>query len=85
VPLVAGAIGMFPLSEYATDHSVWLFLSYCVGLGGNLLIISSAAGVAAIGMEKIEFLWYLKRFTPWALIGFFAGAGAFILINLLIP
>jgi Na+/H+ antiporter NhaD/arsenite permease-like protein len=81
VPLVAGTIGMFPLSEYATDHSFWLFLSYCVGFGGNLLIISSAAGVAAVGMEKIEFLWYLKRFTPWTLVGFFAGAGAFMLLD----
>ncbi|MCL1850165.1 MAG: sodium:proton antiporter NhaD [Bacteroidetes bacterium] len=84
VPLVAGAIGMFPLSEYATDHSFWLFLSYCVGFGGNLLIISSAAGVAAMGIEKIEFIWYLKRFTPWALLGFFAGAGTFILLDVFV-
>ena len=81
VPLVAGAIGMFPLSEFSTDHSFWLFLSYCVGFGGNILIISSAAGVAAMGMENIEFLWYLKRFSLLSLLGFFAGAGTFILLD----
>ena len=84
VPLVAGAIGMFPLSEYATDHTFWLFLSYCIGFGGNLLIISSAAGVAAIGIEKIEFFWYLKKFTPLALLGFLVGAGTFILLNMFV-
>jgi Na+/H+ antiporter NhaD/arsenite permease-like protein len=81
VPLVAGAIGMFPLSTYATDHSFWLFLSYCAGSGGNLLIISSAAGVAAMGMEKIDLIWYLKKVSPWAIIGFFTGAGTFILLD----
>ncbi|MCL2167787.1 MAG: sodium:proton antiporter NhaD [Lentimicrobiaceae bacterium] len=81
VPLVAGAIGMFPLDVYTTDHSFWLFLSYCAGIGGNFLIISSAAGVAAMGMEKIEFVWYLKKFSLWVLLSFFAGAGAFILLD----
>jgi Na+/H+ antiporter NhaD/arsenite permease-like protein len=81
VPLVAGTMGMFPLSVYPTDHDFWLFLSYCVGAGGNILIIGSAAGVAAMGIEKIDFVWYLKKITIWALIGFFAGAGAFILLN----
>jgi Na+/H+ antiporter NhaD/arsenite permease-like protein len=84
VPLVAGAIGMFPLSVYPTDHSFWLFLSYCVGFGGNMLIISSAAGVAAMGMEKIDFLWYLKRLSLWVLLGFFAGAGTYILLDKLV-
>ena len=81
VPLLAGTIGMYPLSVYPTDHSFWLFLSYCVGSGGNMLIISSAAGVAAMGMEKIEFMWYLKKISLWALIGFLSGAGTFILLN----
>jgi len=81
VPLVAGTIGMFPLSVYPTDHDFWIFLSYCVGAGGNILIISSAAGVAAMGLERIDFFWYLKKITIWALIGFFAGAGAFMLLN----
>ena len=81
VPLVAGAMGMYPLSVYPTDHDFWVFLSYCVGAGGNILIIGSAAGVAAMGIEKIDFIWYLKKITVWALIGFFAGAGTFILLN----
>ena len=84
VPLVAGAIGMFPLSIYATDHSFWVFLSYCVGMGGNLLIISSAAGVVAMAMEKIEFIWYLKKISLWVLIGFIVGAGVFIFMDLFV-
>ena len=81
VPLLAGVIGMYPLSAFPTDHSFWLFLSYCVGSGGNMLIISSAAGVAAMGMEKIEFMWYLKKISLWAFIGFLSGAGTFVLLN----
>jgi len=81
VPLIAGAMGMFPHSVYPTDHSFWLFLTYCGGTGGNMLIIGSAAGIAAMGMEKIEFIWYLKKISIWALIGFFAGAGTFILLD----
>ena len=81
VPLVAGAMGMYPLEVYPTDHSFWMFLSYCVGSGGNILIISSAAGIAAMGMEKIEFVWYIKKISLWALLGFFAGAGTFILLD----
>jgi len=81
VPLIAGVMGMFPLSEYPTDHSFWIFLTYCGGTGGNLLIIGSAAGIAAMGMEKIEFIWYLKKISLWALIGFLAGAGTFILFD----
>jgi Na+/H+ antiporter NhaD/arsenite permease-like protein len=81
VPLIAGAMGMFPLSVFPPDHSFWIFLSYCGGTGGNMLIIGSAAGVAAMGMEKIDFIWYLKKISIWALIGFFAGAGTFILLD----
>jgi len=84
VPLIAGAMGMFPHSVYPVDHSFWLFLTYCGGTGGNLLIIGSAAGIAAMGMEKIDFLWYLKKITIWALIGFFAGAGTFILFDIFV-
>ena len=81
VPLVAGTMGMFPLSLFPTDHDFWIFLSYCVGAGGNILVVGSAAGVAAMGLEKIDFIWYLKNITIWALIGFFAGVGTFILLN----
>ena len=75
VPLVAGAIGMY---SFPTDHYFWEFLAYCAGVGGSLLIIGSAAGVAVMGLEKIDFIWYLKRITWIALIGYFAGAATFI-------
>jgi len=84
VPLIAGAIGMFPLSVYPTDHSFWLFLSFCGGTGGNMLIIGSAAGIVAMGMEKIDFIWYFKKISIWALIGFIVGAATFILFDKLI-
>ncbi len=80
VPLVAAAQGMFDLSTYPTDHSLWIFMAYCTGTGGSALIIGSAAGVAAMGMEKINFIWYLKHISFLALLGYFAGAVAYILL-----
>jgi Na+/H+ antiporter NhaD/arsenite permease-like protein len=79
VPLVAAVQGMFPLSVYPTDHSFWEFLAYCTGTGGSALIIGSAAGVAAMGIEKISFLWYLKKISWLALAGFFAGAVVYLI------
>ncbi len=79
VPLVAAAQGMYDLSQYPTDHYFWEFLAYCVGTGGSVLIIGSAAGVAAMGMEKINFFWYLKKISLLALIGYLAGAAVYIL------
>jgi Na+/H+ antiporter NhaD/arsenite permease-like protein len=79
VPLVAAAQGMYPLDHFPTDHYFWTFLAYCAGTGGSILIVGSAAGVAAMGMEKINFLWYLKKISWLALIGYLAGAGVFIL------
>ncbi len=79
VPLVAAVQGMFDLSQYPTDHYFWEFLSYTAGTGGSCLIIGSAAGVAAMGMEKISFFWYMKKITFWALLGYFAGAFMYIL------
>ncbi|MDE5644422.1 MAG: sodium:proton antiporter NhaD [Muribaculaceae bacterium] len=88
VPLVAGVMGMYPLEDAAAvgyaanfvqDGIFWEFLSYCAGVGGSLLIIGSAAGVIAMGLEKINFGWYLKYFTLPALIGYLAGAGVYIL------
>lgn len=75
VPLVAASMAMydFPVNDY-----VWHFIAYCAGTGGSLLVIGSAAGVAAMGMEKIEFMWYLKNIGPLALIGFLAGAISFM-------
>ncbi|MFZ4635232.1 MAG: sodium:proton antiporter NhaD [Saprospiraceae bacterium] len=77
VPLVAAAQGMYE-GMYPTDHFFWELLAYCAGTGGSILIIGSAAGVAAMGMEQIDFFWYLKRISLWALIGYLAGVGAYV-------
>ncbi len=79
VPLVAAAQGMYSLDQYPTDHFFWEFLAYCSGTGGSILIIGSAAGVAAMGMEKIQFGWYLKKIAWLAMIGYLAGAAVFLL------
>ena len=79
VPLVAAAQGMYGLDQYPTGHFFWEFLAYCAGTGGSCLIIGSAAGVAAMGLEKIEFFWYMKKIGWLALIGYLAGAAVFIL------
>jgi Na+/H+ antiporter NhaD/arsenite permease-like protein len=81
VPLVAAAQGMYSLSVYPVDHYFWEFLAYTTGTGGSLLIIGSAAGVAAMGMEKINFFWYLRNISMLALLGYLAGALAYILQN----
>jgi len=78
VPLVAGVMGMY---EFPMDHTLWVYLSYCAGTGGSLLIIGSAAGVAVMGMEKIDFVWYLKKITPYALLGYLVGAGVYVLMD----
>jgi Na+/H+ antiporter NhaD/arsenite permease-like protein len=83
VPLVAAAQGMYDLSVYPMDHPFWIFLAYCTGTGGSVLIIGSAAGVAAMGIEKISFIWYLKNISLLALIGYVAGAGVFLLQQLI--
>lgn len=79
VPLVAAVQGMYSLTEYPADHYFWEFLAYATGTGGSTLIIGSAAGVAAMGMEDISFSWYLKKISLLALIGYFAGAGVYML------
>jgi NhaD family Na+/H+ antiporter len=79
VPLVAATMGMYSLEQYPPDNYMWEFLAYCTGTGGSVLIIGSAAGVAAMGIEKIDFMWYLKRISWLALIGYFAGAFIYIL------
>ncbi len=102
VPLVAGAMGMYPIEdaasiaamtdpaaiEYASnfvqDGLFWEFLAYCAGTGGSILIIGSAAGVAAMGMEKIDFIWYMKRISLLALLGYVAGAGVYYLQALIL-
>ena len=81
VPLVAATQGMYSLTEFPTDHPFWLFLAYCSGTGGSILIIGSAAGVAAMGLTKIEFFWYLKKVSFWAIIGYLSGAAVFVLMS----
>lgn len=78
VPLVAASMGMYSLSQYPTDSFLWKFMAYCAGTGGSILIIGSAAGVAAMGLEKIHFFWYVKRISGLAIVGYFAGIVAFI-------
>ena len=83
VPLVAASMGMYSLTDFAPDHPFWSFLAYCAGTGGSLLIIGSAAGVAVMGMEKIDFIWYLKKISWLALVGYIAGAIFFVVFSLL--
>ncbi|MBO7125855.1 MAG: sodium:proton antiporter NhaD [Bacteroidales bacterium] len=77
VPLVAASMGMYSIdptvAEFAVDGTFWSMLAYCAGTGGSILIIGSAAGVAAMGLEKIDFIWYLKHISWLALVGYFAG------------
>jgi Na+/H+ antiporter NhaD/arsenite permease-like protein len=80
VPLVAASMGMYSLETYHMDHMIWEYLAYCAGTGGSILIIGSAAGVAVMGMEKIDFIWYLKRISLLAALGYFAGAIVYLLI-----
>ena len=102
VPLVAGAMGMYPIEDPASiaamtdpvaiayaanfvqDGLFWEFLAYCAGTGGSILIIGSAAGVAAMGMERIDFIWYLKRISLLAFLGYVAGAGVYYLQSLIL-
>jgi len=78
VPLVAASMSMYSLSQFPTDSFIWEFIAYCAGTGGSILIIGSAAGVAAMGIEKIKFGWYLRHVGWLALIGYFAGAAVYL-------
>jgi Na+/H+ antiporter NhaD/arsenite permease-like protein len=79
IPLVAASMGMYPLAQFPPDSFIWEFMAYCAGTGGSILIIGSAAGVAAMGLERIEFMWYARRIGPLALAGYFAGIAVYIL------
>jgi Na+/H+ antiporter NhaD/arsenite permease-like protein len=78
VPLVAAAMGMYSLAQYPPDSFLWEFIAYCAGTGGSILIIGSAAGVAAMGLERIHFFWYVKWISGLALLGYLGGAGVYI-------
>lgn len=78
VPLVAAAMGMYALSQYPTDSFLWDFMAYCAGAGGSILILGSAAGVVAMGIEKIRFMWYMRKIASLAMLGYFAGALVYV-------
>ena len=78
VPLVAASMGMF---HEGMDAGVWHFIAYAAGTGGSLLIIGSAAGVVAMGMERISFFWYLKKISWLAAVGYLSGAAVYLLLN----
>ena len=80
VPLVAATMGMYHLTDFPLDRSMWEYLAFCAGTGGSILIIGSAAGVAVMGMEKIEFIWYAKKIGILALLGYFAGAATYLVL-----
>lgn len=80
VPLVAATMGMYDLHTFPADHYFWEFIAYCAGTGGSILIIGSAAGVAAMGIEKIDFFWYFKKISLFAFIGYLAGAAVYVLL-----
>jgi Na+/H+ antiporter NhaD/arsenite permease-like protein len=81
VPLVAASMGMYSLATYPTDHMIWEYLAYCAGTGGSILIIGSAAGVAVMGMEKVDFIWYLKKISVLALLGYLGGALVYVITH----
>ena len=72
---------MYHLVQYPVDSYLWEFLAYCTGTGGSILIIGSAAGIAARGMEKIDFFWYIRKISWLALTGYFAGAIVYIILQ----
>lgn len=79
VPLAAAGMGMYSFETYPIDSSFWQLLAYCAGTGGSILIIGSAAGVALMSLEKIDFLWYLRKVSWIALISYFSGIGIYLL------
>ena len=81
VPLVAATMGMYPISQFPQDHTLWHMIAYAAGTGGSILIIGSAAGVALMGMEKIDFITYLKKASLPVLAGYLAGMGVYLLLR----
>lgn len=79
IPLVAATMGMYSLEQFPTDHTFWQKIAFCAGTGGSVLIIGSAAGVVYMGLEKVDFFWFLKKISLAALIGYFAGIGVYLL------
>lgn len=80
VPLVAATMGMYTMTEHPPDSTLWQMIAYAAGTGGSILIIGSAAGVAFMGLDKVDFIWYFKHISWIALISYFAGVGAYLLL-----
>jgi len=81
VPLVGATQGMYPLTTFPTDHHFWTFLAYCAGTGGSILIIGSAAGIAVMGLQRISFGWYVRKFSLPALLGYVSGALTYLALT----
>ena len=81
---IAAAADPSYMAAFAADGTFWLMLAYCVGVGGSLLIIGSAAGVVAMGLEKIDFAWYFRRITLLALLGYVAGVVVIFVEHILV-
>jgi Na+/H+ antiporter NhaD/arsenite permease-like protein len=84
VPLVAALQSMYSLNDFPKDHYFWELLAFTAGTGGSCLIIGSAAGVAVMGIEKIDFFWYLKKISWIAIIGYIAGVSTFLIQHYLL-
>ncbi|KAK3129274.1 hypothetical protein QOZ80_6BG0475930 [Eleusine coracana subsp. coracana] len=78
VPLVAAAMGMYDLTSYPQDSDFWQLVAFCAGTGGSMLIIGSAAGVAFMGMEKVDFFWYIRKVSGFAFAGYAAGIACYL-------
>lgn len=84
VPLVAATMGMYDIADYGTDDKLWQLIALCAGTGGSILIIGSASGVALMGLEKVDFLWYAKKVSLGAAVGYFAGIATYLAQNALL-
>jgi Na+/H+ antiporter NhaD/arsenite permease-like protein len=84
VPLVAATQGMYDLAEFGTDDKLWQLIALCAGTGGSILVIGSASGVALMGLEKVDFLWYAKKVSIGATVGYFAGIATYLAQNALL-
>ena len=81
VPLVAATMGMYDLTDFGTDDRLWQLIALCAGTGGSILVIGSASGVALMGLEKVDFLWYAKNVSVGAAVGYFAGIATYLVQN----
>jgi Na+/H+ antiporter NhaD/arsenite permease-like protein len=82
VPLVAATMGMYPLDKVPADSSLWQLIAFCAGTGGSIFVVGSAAGVALMGLENVDFLWYAKKISISAVIGYLGGIGMYSLQQL---